>query len=184
MSYDITITFPSIVYEVEVTFPSIVYTIEVTYPDITQYQIEINYLEISASNIEINFPSTVYVIEVEVGTGNMSLADLQALLDDYELHLGNPAANGYILSSTTAGVRSWIENLNLQYEELNVTFTLHGNGRYYATITHNKNSVLLNAFVKKQSDDMKIGVGIENSNVNSLELWADTDPGTVNVRLS
>ncbi len=29
-------------------------------------------------------------------------------LADYEPELGNPAANGYILSSTTAGVRSWI----------------------------------------------------------------------------
>ncbi len=29
---------------------------------------------------------------------------------DYEAALGNPTTNGYVLSSTTAGVRSWIAN--------------------------------------------------------------------------
>lgn len=41
----------------------------------------------------------------------MSLADLvnvPSLFSSYEPPLGNPASNGYVLSSTTGGVRSWI----------------------------------------------------------------------------
>ena len=34
--------------------------------------------------------------------------DLDQELQNYEPSLGNPASNGYVLSSTTAGVRSWI----------------------------------------------------------------------------
>jgi hypothetical protein len=39
-----------------------------------------------------------------LGLGTAALEDI----GDLEAALGNPAANGYILSSTTAGVRSWI----------------------------------------------------------------------------
>ncbi len=36
--------------------------------------------------------------------------DLQNALDAKEDDLGNPSVNGYVLSSTTGGVRSWVEN--------------------------------------------------------------------------
>lgn len=35
--------------------------------------------------------------------------DISTVLDDYEPSLGNPASDGYVLSSTSAGVRSWVQ---------------------------------------------------------------------------
>lgn len=183
MSYDITITFPTITYSTQVTFPSIVYTIEVSYPDITQYQIDISFEDITAASIEITFPSIVYTIEVELGTGLFNLADLQALLDLYELHLGNPGADGQILSSTVAGVRSWISNNDTKHTGTGITFSLDpSTQRYYAIVTHNKNTVYQDALVKDSSGS-EIIVDLENQTITQVELWADTDPGTVSVKL-
>lgn len=52
-----------------------------------------------------------------VGWGNItgtlsSQLDLQTALNGKEASLGNPASNGQILASTTAGVRSWTTQLN------------------------------------------------------------------------
>lgn len=51
-------------------------------------------------------------LSVQVYTGavqvtSVSLEDIQDLLDLYELYLGLPADNGYILSSLVDGTRSW-----------------------------------------------------------------------------
>jgi hypothetical protein len=43
---------------------------------------------------------------LQTGTGAATL-DLQAQLDGKEPALGNPAADGHVLRSTAAGVRSW-----------------------------------------------------------------------------
>jgi hypothetical protein len=41
-------------------------------------------------------------------TTNSGIGTLSVDTTDYEPALGNPASNGYVLSSTTAGVRSWV----------------------------------------------------------------------------
>jgi hypothetical protein len=41
-------------------------------------------------------------------TTNSGIGTLAVDTTDYEPALGNPASNGYVLSSTTAGVRSWV----------------------------------------------------------------------------
>jgi hypothetical protein len=41
-------------------------------------------------------------------TTNSGIGTLSVDTTDYEPTLGNPASNGYVLSSTTAGVRSWV----------------------------------------------------------------------------
>jgi hypothetical protein len=47
---------------------------------------------------------------LNIGVGGTLGSAAYTLATAYESALGNPAANGYILSSTTAGVRSWIPN--------------------------------------------------------------------------
>ena len=74
--------------------------------------------------VSVNEPEEyvqIDVLNVAVQVTNISLQDIQDMLDFYELHLGAPAGNDYILSSLVNETRSWIKPSGKSFGVVNKT---------------------------------------------------------------
>ena len=63
--------------------------------------------DVSEINVSVEVVDTTPEITIEAGLGSMEVEDLNAILANYEPILGNPSLDGYLLTSTASGTRSW-----------------------------------------------------------------------------
>ena len=78
--------------------------------DITATAAEINYTDGVTGNIQTALDSKIGIYagaEAPVGINQLWVDTDEEVDDEYEPILGNPASDGMVLQSTTAGVRSW-----------------------------------------------------------------------------
>lgn len=94
--------------------------------------------------------------------------------------LGNPPADGYVLSSTAAGVRSWTSPSVLSGKKYIQAAAIYTAGTTY-TITHNlsSNDLLVQFF--RASDNAAVNIDFVESSVNSI---AFTPAATINARIA
>ncbi len=119
--------------------------------------------KVSVEAIYISSSSSWSVVTLR-DTAGVDLVDSTDLATK-EAVLGNPAANGYILSSTTAGVRSWVSNAYAATLDTDLTIfnsTTGSETAYTYTISPNE-------FLPGQSLDLEIsGHFAGNSNAKGL----------------
>lgn len=89
----------------------VAFTLTVPASGAWKYQIELPDGGTAIAYLTAESPTTLAGILAAVGAANSSQTAWEAALLGYEPALGNPGTDGYILSSTTAGVRSWVANV-------------------------------------------------------------------------
>ena len=107
--------------------------------------------------------------------------------DRYELGLGNPTVNGYILSSTTAGVRSWIaasaasvwtvDGVNIYYNSGSVSVGTATPGSY--TFYADGNTMIGGTLMLKKGANRKIKLESEGVGTDGYDLTIEGAGGDV-----
>lgn len=96
---------------------------------------------------------------------------VQALLDLYELDLGVPAVTGYVLSSTTAGVRSWVAQSGAGGSDANYRHVQSSAASIW-TVTHNLGKRTAVSIVDSAGDEVYGAVHYNSDNQVTLTFSA------------
>lgn len=116
------------------------------------------------------------VLDVAVQVTSVSLEDIQDMLDLYELHLGAPSGNEYILSSQVNEVRSWIKPSGKHFGVVNKTGA--------QVVSFDVDYVITGAIYASADGNLctaKVGWGVGDSDILRRKDSATTDRRSVSL---
>lgn len=145
---------------------------------------DIELVGLDASNQNARFPGSVFD---GAAWGNITgditdQTDLISALDDKEDALGNPGTNGYVLSSTIAGVRSWVAQSGGGGAAWgSITGTLSAQTDLQTALDAKLDESLVSSFALTYLDDTtapatRATMGINRRSTGYLEYITDAQP--------